>query len=97
MEKNNETKEVFMSRTEEKVTIGIIIMEIFIGLLALLTIFLPAVVTSSDSYEGIYTTFGGGSNGGIITQFFKFSFGNFLAYLLVVAAMVVGFVRLAVP
>jgi len=97
MENNNEVKETLMSKTEEKVTIGIIIMEIFIGLLAILTIFLPALTTSSESYEGVFTAFGGGSNGGIITQFFKFSFGNFLTYLLVVAAMVLAFVRLAVP
>lgn len=93
----NEQKETLMSKTEEKVTIGIIIIEIFIGLLAILTIFLPALVSSTESYEGVFATFGGGSNGGIVTQFFDFSFGNFLSYLLVVAAMVIAFLRLAMP
>ena len=34
-----EQQETFMSKTEEKVTIALIILEIFIGLLGLLTIF----------------------------------------------------------
>jgi hypothetical protein len=93
----NEQKETYMSATEEKVTIALIILEIFIGLLALLTIFLPALATQYSSYEGVFTTFGGGSDGGMVTKFFKFSFGNFLAYFLVVAAMVLSFVRLAMP
>jgi hypothetical protein len=93
----NEQKETFMSKTEEKVTIALIILEIFVGLLGLLTIFLPALTTGTNNFEGVFTTFGGGSNGGSIKEFFKFSFGNFLAYFLVVAAMVLSFVRLAIP
>ena len=92
-----EQKETYMSKTEEKVTIGIIILEIFVGLLGLLTNFLPALVTSSNSFEGLFTTFGGGTDGGMVKQFFKFSFGNFLSYFLVVSAMVLSFVRLAIP
>ena len=93
----NEQKETFMSTTEEKVTIALIILEIFIGLLALLTIFLPALTTGTSNFEGVYTTFGGGKISDMIKDIFKFSFGNFLAYFLVVAAMVLSFVRLAIP
>ncbi len=94
---NNEEKEILMSKSEEKVTIALMIIEIFIGLLTVLTIFLPSLFTGSASYEGVFTTFGGGSNGGIIEKFFNFSFGNFLAYFLVIVAMVITFVRLALP
>ena len=90
-------QEALMSKAEEKVTIGIMIMEIFIGLLALLTIFLPAFMNDSNKFEGIYTAFGGGTYGTMVKQFFDFSFGNFLTYLLVVMAMVLVFVRLALP
>ena len=93
----NEQKETFMSKTEEKVTIALIILEIFVGLLGLLTIFLPALTTGTNNFEGVFIIFGGGTDGGRITNFFKFSFGNFLAYFLVVAAMVLSFVRLAIP
>lgn len=92
-----EQQETFMSKTEEKVTIALIILEIFIGLLGLLTIFLPALTTGSNNFEGVFTTFGGGTDGGRIKDFFKFSFGNFLAYFLVVASMVLSFIRLAIP
>ncbi len=93
----NEQKETVMSKSEEKVTIALMIIEIFIGLLVVLTIFLPALFSGSERYEGVFTTFGGGSNGGMITKFFEFSFMNFLSYFLVIAAMVITFVRLAVP
>lgn len=92
-----EQQETFMSKTEEKVTIALIILEIFIGLLGLLTIFLPALTTGSNNFEGVFTTFGGGTDGGMVKDFFKFSFGNFLAYFLVVASMVLSFIRLAIP
>lgn len=92
----DDIKETYMSKKEEKITIGILISEIFLGLLALLTIFLPALTTSNVSLEGVYTTFGGGSNGGIVTRFFDFSFGNFLAYLLIIAGMILAFIRLAI-
>ena len=86
-----------MSKKEEKVVIATIIVEIALALLALLTIFLPSVVLGKENYEGLYVAFGGGSNGGMITQMFKFSFMNFLCYFSVVAVMVVGFIRLAIP
>ena len=85
-----------MSKKEEKIVIATIIVEIALALLTLLTIFLPAVAIGKDNFEGLYVAFGGGSYGSI-TPMFKFSFMNFLCYFLVVAAMVVGFLRLAVP
>ena len=86
-----------MSKKEEKIVIATIIVEIALALITLLTIFLPAVVLGKENYEGLYVAFGGGSNGGMITKMFKFSFMNFLTYFLIVVALVVGFIRLAVP
>lgn len=86
-----------MSKKEEKIVIATIIVEIALALLALLTIFLPAIVLGKENYEGLYVAFGGGSNGGMITKMFKFSFMNFLCYFLIVVALVIGFIRLAVP
>lgn len=86
-----------MSRKEEKIVITTIIVEIALALLTLLTIFLPAVVLGKEKYEGLYVAFGGGSNGGMITQMFKFSFMNFLCYFLIALALVIGFIRLAIP
>ena len=65
--------------------------------MTLLTIFLPAVVLGNEKFEGVFVAFGGGESGFAIKQLFKFSFMNFLCYFLVVVAMVVGFIRLAIP
>lgn len=86
-----------MSKKEEKIVITTIIVEITIALLALLTIFLPAVVIGSDKYEGLYVAFGGGKYGFSIDKLFKFSFMNFLCYFLLVVSMIIGFIRLALP
>ena len=85
-----------MSKKEEKIVITTIIVELALALLTLLTIFLPAVVLGKEKYEGLYVAFGGGTYGNI-TPMFKFSFMNFFNYFLIVLAMVVGFLRLAVP
>ncbi len=86
-----------MSKKEERIVIATIIVEIALALITLLTIFLPAVVLGKENYEGFFVAFGGGSNGGMITKMFKFSFMNFLTYFLIVVTLVVGFIRLAIP